>query len=164
MLPHSFLFGHLLQAQSLGSRLPPDGHITNLLSDIAEKYSDTDGIYYMDTWPFSSPLMVVSSPSAAAQVIQQLPLLKPAELTKIFYPITGGPDIIFMNGEQWRKSRQVFNPGFAPGYLLRQVPAIVEEVVIFQNALREHSKSCRIVQLDPITLDLTLDVIVRITL
>ena len=164
MLPHSFIWGHLLQAQSVMSQLPADAHITNLLSTVSEQFPDSDSVYYIDMWPFSPPLMVLSSPSTASQAVQQHSLRKPPQLTELFYPITGGPDLIFMNGEQWKKSRSVFNPGFNPRYLVSQVPAIVEEVVTFQEILREASQSGKIFQLDPVTLNLTLDVIARITL
>ena len=164
MLPHHFLWGHLLQLRSLKSQLPSDGHVTNILSQIAEQFSESDSVYYIDTWPFSPPLMVLSSPSTASQAVQQYPLRKPPYLTQIFYPITGGPDLIFMNGEQWKKSRSIFNPGFNPGYLVSQVPAIIEEVVTFTCILRDRCKRGEMFQMDPVTLNMTLDVISRLTL
>jgi cytochrome P450 len=112
MLPHSFLWGHLNQSQHSMSQLPSDAHITNLLSKISEQFSKSDSVYYMDMWPFSPPLMVLSSPSTASQAVQQHTLRKPPALTDLFYPITGGPDLIFINGELWKKSRSVFNPSF----------------------------------------------------
>lgn len=56
MLPHSFVWGHLLQLRPLQSRLPSDGQVTNVLSQLAEKFSDSDSVYYIDTWPFSPPI------------------------------------------------------------------------------------------------------------
>ena len=164
MLPHSFVWGHLLQLRSLQSRLPSDGHVTNVLSQLAEKFSDSDSMYYIDTWPFSPPIMVLSSPNTAFQAVQQQSLRKPPFLTQIFYPVTGGPDLIFMNGEQWKTSRSLFNPGFNPAYLVSQVPAIVEEVVTFTKILRDHYGQGQMFQLDPVTLNMTLDVISRLTL
>ena len=164
MLPHSFLWGHLNQVQSVQSQLPPDAHITNLLSKISEGFSKSDSVYYMDMWPFSPPLIVLSSPSTASQAVQEHTLRKPPTLTDLFYPVTGGPDLILMNGETWKKGRSVFNPGFNPSYLVSQVPAIVEEIVTFQHILRAASHHGHTFQLDPVTLNLTLDVIARITL
>lgn len=164
MLPHSFIWGHLLQAQSVMSQLPKDAHITNVLSKISEQFPSSDSVHYMDMWPFSPPLMVVSSPSFAHQAIQQHTLRKPPTLTELFYPITGGPDLIFMNGEQWKRSRNIFNPGFNPSYLVSQVPAIVEEMITFKETLRNACQKGEVFQLDRVTLNLTLDVIARITL
>ena len=164
MLPHSFLWGHLVQAYSIKDHLPNDAHIINTLSEISEQFPQSDSIYYMDLWPLGPPLMVLSSPSTAAQAVQQYSLRKPPSLARIFYPITGGQDLIFMNGEQWKKSRSVFNPGFNPRYLVSQVPAIVEEVVTFKAILRNAAQQGVVFQLDPVTLNLTLDVIARITL
>ena len=168
MLPHSRLWGHLAQASLIKSQLPSDAHITNLLSTITERldnqFPNSDSVNYMDMWPFSPPLMVVSSPNTAFQVVQQHSLRKPSTLMDLFYPITGGPDLIFTNGEQWKKSRGVFNPGFNPSYLVSQLPAIVEEVAIFKTILQDASQQEKAFQLDPVTLNLTLDVIARITL
>ena len=167
MLPHSYLWGHLVQANLIKSQLPTDAHITNLLSTITERlanhFPNSDSVCYMDMWPFSPPLMVVSSPDTASQAVQQQSLRKPSTLMDLFYPITGGPDLIFMNGEQWKKSRGVFNPGFNPSYLVSQVPAIVEEVVISKDILQAAGQQAKVFQLDPVTLNLTLDVIARIT-
>lgn len=69
-----------------------------------------------------------------------------------------------MNGEQWKTSRSIFNPGFNPAYLVSQVPAIVEEVVTFTKILRDHYGQGQMFQLDPVTLNMTLDVISRLTL
>ena len=146
------------------SELPADAHIVNVLSKASEQFADSDSVYYMDMWPFSPPLMVLSSPDTALQAIQQHALRKPPSLTELFRPVTGGADLIFMNGEQWKKGRSVFNPGFNPKYLISQVPAIVEEVVTFQSILRNACQEAQVFQLDPVTLNLTLDVIARITL
>lgn len=166
MLPHSFVWGHLLQPRSLQSRLPSDGHVTNVLSQLAEKFSDSDSdsVYYIDTWPFSPPTMVLSSPNTAFRAVQQHSLRKPPFPTQIFYPVTGGPDLIFMNGEEWKKSRSILNPGFNPAYLVSQIPAIVEEIVTFTKILRDHYGQGQVYQLDPVTLNMTLDVISRLTL
>lgn len=164
MLPHSFLWGHLIQVQSVLSQLPNDAHITHALSQISDHFPKSDSLYYLDMWPFSRPLIVLSSPASAHQAIQQFTLHKPAYLMDVFHPITGGPDLIFMNGEQWKRSRSIFNPAFNPSYLVGRVPAIVEEVVTFKEKLRNFCQTGEMIQLDPVTLDLTLDVIVRITL
>ena len=164
MLPHSFLWGHLAQIQSIRSQLPSDAHITNLMSKISEQFPDSDSIYYMDLWPFIPPLLILSSPNTAAQAIKQHSLRKPPVLAEIFRPITGGNTLVFMNDEEWKKSRSIFNPGFSPNYLATQIPAIVEEVISFKETLREACQQGKIFQLDPVTLNLTLDVIVRTTL
>ncbi|KAL8732667.1 MAG: hypothetical protein Q9166_002643 [cf. Caloplaca sp. 2 TL-2023] len=146
------------------AQLPFDAHIINLLSTISERFKKSDSVYYMDMWPFSPPLMVLSSPGTASQAIQQHTLRKPPALTELFRPITGGQDLIFMNGETWKKGRSVFNPGFNPSHLISQVPAIVEEVITFKDILQTFYQKGRAFQLDPVTLNLTLDVIARITL
>ena len=163
MLPHSFLWGHLAQVQSIRAQLPSNAHITNLLSKISEQFPNSDSVYYMDMWPFVPPLMILSSPSTASQAIKQHSLRKPPVLAEIFRPITGGDTLVFMNGEEWKKSRSIFNPGFGPSYLVTQVPAVVEEVIIFET-LRNACQQEKIFQLDPVTLNLTLDVITRISL
>ena len=107
MLPHSFLWGHLIQAYAIESQLPIDAHITNLLSGMMKRLSTqfpkSDSVYYVDLWPFSPSLMVVGSPSLASQAVQHQSLRKPSTLTDLFYPITGGSRPYF---HEWRTTEK----------------------------------------------------------
>ena len=58
----------------------------------------------------------------------------------------------------------IFDPGFNPAYLVSQVPAIVEEVFTFTKILRDRYGQGQVFRLDPVTLNMTLDVISRLTL
>ena len=164
MPPHSFFWGHLRYLQRTKSQLPSDAHIIHTLSKISKEFPGSDSVYYLDMWPFSSPFMVLSSPSTASQAIHQNTLLKPGFLTDVFHPITGGLDLIFMNGENWKRGRNIFNPGFNPRYLVSLVPAMVEEAVIFEQILGQQSQHGCVFQMDPVVLNLTFDIIARITL
>ena len=114
MLPQSYLWGHLAQADLTKSQLPTDAHITSLLSTITERlanhFPNSDSVYYMDMWPFSPPLMVMSLPDTASQAVQQRFLRKPSTLMDLFYPITGDSDLIFINGEQWKREARPGSP------------------------------------------------------
>lgn len=51
------------------------------------------------------------------------------------HPITGGPNLISMNGDEWKYWRSLFNPGFSTGAMLDNVPHVVDSVLVFRERL-----------------------------
>ena len=113
----------------------------------------------MDLWPFSFPLLVVSSPELAFQTCQQYDLPKPAVLKPFFNPFAGGDNLFVTNGHEWKSARSLFNPGFNANYLLTQMPHIVKETSVFVEILREHAVKGDIFSLDRLACDFTMDMI-----
>lgn len=143
--------------------LPADVHVNVSTTEISRDFTETDA-FYLDFWPFSRTILVVSSPHAAFQVTQKYNLPKPRLLQDYFLPITGGPNLFTMPEEQWKPWRDIFNPGFSASYILEQVPHIVEEVSVYCEILREHARKRDIFSLDETTLRLTMDIIGAVTL
>ena len=79
-------------------------------------------------------------------------------------PMTGGNDLVTMEGAEWRKWRNIFNPGFSNSHLMTLVPDIMKEISIFCKILRESAEKAEIVSMDTLATKLSLDVIGRAAL
>lgn len=50
--------------------------------------------YYIDTWPFLNPPLIIASPSTLYQIMQEHPLPKHHTLRSFLRPLTDGLDIV----------------------------------------------------------------------
>ncbi|RYP91331.1 hypothetical protein DL770_002565 [Monosporascus sp. CRB-9-2] len=132
-----------------------------VVRQMAKQFSN--GIFYLNLWPFNNTLMVVANPFTASQVEAAF-LDKPNTMCGTLEIINGGPSLQTMHGITWKKWRALFNPGFAAGYMTSLAPAIADEVAVFCKLLRELAGRGEILQLEEYTLRLTFDVIGRVTL
>lgn len=82
MPPHHPLFGHMLLAKDLLSKVPQDAHPFYLPGLIRRAVPDVGPVFYLDMWPFALPILVVSSPSTAYQITQKHSLPKSGELRR----------------------------------------------------------------------------------
>lgn len=146
------------------SKVPSDVHGHILPNQVKIRMPELGPIFYLDTWPFSPPLLVVVGPDEAHQITEEQSLPKFHTLSEYMRPITGGNDLVSMEGDQWKKWRSLFNPGFASGHLTTLVPIMVEEMLFFCEKLRDHAKKSDIFPLDPHTARLSLDIIGRVAL
>ena len=153
------VFGHLLCLPPILKTLPRNAQQPEAFAKLAGKFGSSDGTFYLDLWPFSNPLLIVTSPPLAIQTCQQHDLVKPHILGPFFDPLAGGPNLFTMNGAEWRRSRALFNPGFSANYILAQIGHIVEETLVYVEILREHARDQKLFSLDEITLWFTLDII-----
>ena len=138
MPPYNPIFGHLLLANKILSKLPRDMHPKCLPGQIRREIPDVGPVFYLDMWPFTLPILVVSSPSAAYQLTQERLSLKPEGVRKFLRPLTQNKDLLSLEGELWKYWRNVFNSGFSAGYLINLVPQITKEINIFCEVLREY--------------------------
>ncbi len=159
MPPHHPIFGHLLFAANLLSKLPPDAHPSYLPDLIRRAVPQVGQVFYLDMWPFSRPILVVSSPSVARQFTQEYPLRKSPEVRRWMKPLTDNQDLVTLEGQAWKQWRHVFNPGFSASHLVRLVPQIIGQVSVFCDILQERAKQDAIFPLEEITVNLTMDTI-----
>jgi len=164
MPPHSFVFGHIFVVMRLLSQLPSDAHAFYVPDQVRRNYPDFGQNYYLDLWPFASPMLVLASPYTINQVNQEHVLHKYPQLRDFIRPLTDNLDILSMEGQMWKKWRAVFNPGFSAAHLMTLVPGIVKETEIFCQILREHAEKRDIFQMKALTDNLTMDVIGRVVL
>lgn len=167
MLPHSFLFGHLIEIGKVmvKRKLPPKCHTHWLpllfleeVPELAQK-----GILYLDVWPISQPLISLYHPDLIAQLTEgNFPKAKLMEME--FGPMTDNRDLLTMEGQDWKRARAVFNPGFSAKNLLSLVPEFVSEIQPFKQRLLAASKTNEVVKLEKWTTSMAIDVIGRAVL
>ncbi|KAL4898965.1 hypothetical protein BDW74DRAFT_184242 [Aspergillus multicolor] len=161
MPPFNTLSGHFGALKRTIQQMPRNATLHSVMLKLSEQFPA--GMFYINMWPFSGTWLVVATPSAAAQ-IQSLNLSKPDILRNPLETITGGPSLISMHGETWKRWRALFNPGFNPNYLVRLAPLIADEVVVFCEQMRKKARDDCVFQLEPLTLRLTVDTICSVTL
>ena len=164
MPPHHPILGHLQYMAGIMSELPKDIHGHVLPHQIKLKLPDLGPIFYVDTWPFGYPMLVITAPDQAYQITQAHSLPKFHALRDYMRPMTGGNDMITMEGKEWKKWRRVFQPGFKSGHLMTLVPKIVDEMSIFCNILRDLARKQEIFLMDQVATNLSLDIIGRVAL
>lgn len=164
MPPHNPLFGHLLLVASIAVRLPSHAHGHYLADLIRRRYPELGTAFYLDLWPFTPTVLVVISPTLAAQFTQERLLPKHPGLRRFFGPLTGKQDLLSMEGPAWKTWRGIFNPGFSTAHLMTLVPAMMKDVSIFCDQLQEHARQGDVFSLEEMTLNVTIDVIGRVAL
>lgn len=164
MPPYHPIFGHLLVINRILSKLPRDMHLQYLPSQMRREIPDVGPVFYLDTWPFNLPILVVSSPSAAYQLTQERSLPKTDGLRNFLRPLAQNKDLVSLEGQEWKYWRNVFNPGFSAGHLMNLVPQISEEISTFCEILRERAQAGDLFLLEEVTVNLTMDTIGRVAL
>ncbi|MCJ1337985.1 hypothetical protein MMC09_003269 [Bachmanniomyces sp. S44760] len=164
MPPHNPIFGHLTLVGATLAPLPSDAHRHYIADGIRRAYPDLGPTYYIDTWPFGPPMLVLQEPSALYQATQEHSLRKYSLLENYIRPLTGGGDLLIMEGKEWKTWRAIFNPGFSQSHLMTLVPGILEDTLTFCEILREQVQKGSICKLEDSTIKLTMDVIGRVTL
>lgn len=164
MPPHHPIFGHLQLVAGIMSSLPSDIHGHVLPHQIKLRLPGLSPVFYIDTWPFGPPMLVITAPDQAHQVTQSHSLPKFHALRDYMRPMTGGNDLVTMEGRAWKTWRDTFSPGFRSGHLITLVPEMVKEVSIFCTILRDLAGKHEMFLMDRVATRLSLDVIGRITL
>ncbi|KAI0384729.1 cytochrome P450 4V3 [Hypomontagnella monticulosa] len=175
ILPHSLLFGHLPIFADFRKETPPDVNIYvfhTWLAENYEKYFPGSGslppVIYLDLWPLTSSLAMVTDPAAASQftVTQSLP--KVGIVKEFISTLTSCVDILTTEGQAWKTWRSRFNPGFSQRNLTTMLPEIIEEVAVFVDGLKKLAGDSGswgpVFQLEEKTTNLTFDIICRATL
>lgn len=158
----SWVTGHLLTLQKYVDQLPPGANVNLAMAELAREYADTE-VFLMDFWPVYPPLYIVFDPEAACQITTKYNLSKTDMHLQFMKPITGGPNLISMDGQEWKTWRSLFNPGFSQGTMMENVPHIVSSVQVFCEVLKEKVDG-GLIELDNMTTRLTMDVIMKLTL
>lgn len=168
MLPHSFLFGHLLvfAKVAIKRKLPRDLHGAYTPLWLALEYPEIakTGLVYMDPWPIAPPTLAVFDPDMMTQFTAENSQLKHPNVNREFLPFAGGTDLVTSDGLIWKTARLMFNPGFAIKNLMSLVPGFVEEAVRFREVLGKMADKGDVVPLEKATTNVTVDIIGRAVL
>ena len=78
MLPHSFWFGHLAIVGKTLMKRPPDLLPMVLPALLAEDFPEiaSQGLFYLDSWPFAYPMIAVLNPDIITQFTQDVSMPK----------------------------------------------------------------------------------------
>jgi cytochrome P450 len=109
----SWITGHLLVLQQYVDGIPPDAAVAFAMRDLCQEYSHTE-VFLMDFWPVHPPLLTVFGPEAISQVCNKYNLPKTVVASRFMKPVAGGPNLVSMNGDEWKYWRSLFNPVLVP--------------------------------------------------
>ena len=164
MPPYSFLFGHIPILVKSAPEIPLDVHPHVLMTHIYRKFG-LDAFFYLDNWPFTSyRQLIISDPAIAVQVAQTHSLPKHPVLGDFVKHIVGPTSMLTLSGEEWKRSRAMFNPGFSSTHLMTLAGGIVDDTLTFCEVLSEHAKRGDIFLLEEAATRLTIDIIGRVVL
>ena len=133
-----------------------------MFADIAHEHFQSEGLFYIDLWPASGMMMVVTSPLVAAQAAQtntKICFERASMLRRFFKPIAGGTNLFDMTEREWRPWRAMFNKGFSTEQVTNLVPHVLRETEVYKEILRGLARNEEMFYLDLITLRFTMDVI-----
>ncbi|KAI4270966.1 MAG: hypothetical protein L6R38_006969 [Xanthoria sp. 2 TBL-2021] len=164
MPPYNPILGHLPVVINVMSKIPGDSHNQYLPSLLRRAYPDLGPNFYMDTWPFGSPVLFICEPIALHQITQEHSLPKHPDLREFLRPLANGLDIVTMEGQQWKTWRNIFNPGFSLAHLMTLTPLIINETAIFCDILKERAEEAKIFAMKSLTDRWTMDIIGNVVL
>lgn len=154
---------------------PPDINVYvfhTWLSENCERYfpghSYLPPVIYLDLWPMTSSLALVTDPVAASQFTVTKSLPKIGVVRQFIEPLTSCMDIFCAAGQDWKSWRSRFNPGFSQRNLTAMLPELLEEVTVFVEELKKMTRDNGdwgpVFQLEKKTTNLTFDIIGRAAL
>ena len=82
------------------SKLSEDVHGHVLPHQIKLKLPDLCPVFYIDTWLFGHPMLVITAPDQAYQITQAYPLPKFYALRNYMRPMTSSNDLTVMEGKE----------------------------------------------------------------
>jgi hypothetical protein len=172
-LPHSWIFGHLAFMGIFRQEQPGDSNIYNMhywfLNNVERFFPGEKTIppvIYLDLWPVvTSSMILCTHPAVSAQFTQSKNLPKARISSKFLEPLTQNKDIVSSEGDDWKSWRSRLNPGFSPRNVTALLPELVEEVLVFVDALKKLAGKDgswgQVFQLEEKTTNLTFDIIIR---
>jgi cytochrome P450 len=131
---------------------------------LLQRQHNLPGLFYIDTWPITVPMLIITEPSIAAQVTQKPSLPRHSLVKEALRNLTGPRSIFDTNGQEWKSLRSLFNPGFASTHLNALVPGIADHVMVFHSKLLAHARKGDVFPVENMVTSLTLDVIGQVVL
>jgi sterigmatocystin biosynthesis cytochrome P450 monooxygenase len=90
--------------------MPPFAHGVYIGDQIRQRYPRLDSTFYLDTWPFASPILVVLKPDMMYQLTQANQIPKDKGLHHFVEPLTGKEDLMTVEGAVWKRWRPILIP------------------------------------------------------
>jgi cytochrome P450 len=163
MPPRSFWFGHIPLAFALRRTTPKDLHAHAFLDLVRRKYN-LEKAFYLDTWPFDRPVLVVLDVELANIVTTKKNLDKDPAIEFLLGPILGPDNILTDVGAKWKATRSIFNPGFSSAHLMSIVPMIVDHTETYYDIMKTYAAEGTQFLMEDAAMRYTVDIIGRVTL
>ncbi|KAF1841638.1 cytochrome P450 [Cucurbitaria berberidis CBS 394.84] len=159
--PCNLFLGHLIPMGKIAMKHPQRVHPHVLVANLMREYN-LPSVFYLDNRPAAEyPVLVVADPEVARE-ISESGLPKHRTLLETIEPLAGRLNILSIEGQLWKKWRNVFNPGFSVQQVISQVPVIVECTEAFINILDRHASKDEVFRLEEETTKISIDVIGRV--
>ncbi|GAB1309801.1 Sterigmatocystin biosynthesis P450 monooxygenase stcS [Madurella fahalii] len=161
--PTSLILGHLRTLGYFIRTGKPNGHPDLAFAAMNETLGRPP-LMFVDTRPLGSPMVIVRSHEIAEQISKASKLF-PYSLPKTprvyghMVHVTGPTSILAAHGEDWKRLRRRFNPGFAPQHLITFLPCILEKSFAFLGHLDSFAQTGQPFSLVLLTGNLTFDII-----
>jgi cytochrome P450 len=164
MPPHHWLLGHIPLSASVIGSLPPYAHSVYVGDQIRQRYPHLDSAFYLDNWPFVTLILIVLKPDMIYQLMQENQIPKDKGMYRFLELLTGKSDLVTLEGDMWKYWRAIFNPGFSSSHISSVVPGMIEEIRVFREILAKNVEEGRMMFLEKATLNLTIDIIGKVTM
>jgi cytochrome P450 len=140
---------------------PPDCHPQVYLTSIAQKYN-LKGVFYIDLWPISTPMVVLIEPSimTQVQVTNVLPMHPMSE--DFMKPIVGPDNIASSNGAVWKLMHNNIAPAFSWSHIRNLSAVVIDECDTFRSRLDVLAETEKTFSMETVGSQLVFDVIARI--
>ncbi|KAG8531781.1 uncharacterized protein KY384_003417 [Bacidia gigantensis] len=143
--------------------LPENIHPHTFIHYLKQTY-DLPDVFYVDTWPVGDQICAVVNPELAQYVTVQHSLPKHPALERTLNHITGFKSLVGLEGQEHKRWRAVFNPGFSTAHLMTLVSGIVDDCTVFRDILVKHAEKGDRFLLEEAATGVTIDVIGRAVL
>jgi cytochrome P450 len=158
MPPLNLFFGHLFVIKQYLDQFPADFLFNYIVLSMSRTFPKHH-MFYLDFWPFTILVLIVSNPHAADLIMRHFWVQKPQNVLDAFLQMSGGLNLVTMPEGPWKRWRSIFNQGFSPAYMLEQIPRLVDQGQIFCEKLRNHARNGDLFQSEEATFRFTIDVI-----
>lgn len=139
--------------------MAPYAHGFYVADKIRQRFPELNSAFYLDIWPFGTPILAVLRPEMMYQLTQATQVPKYRGLRTFIKPLTGKEDLVTMEGKVWRHWRSIFNPGFSANHICSLIPGMVEKAQVFRHLLEERATNGEMFLLEHSSLSLTVDII-----
>ncbi|KAF2184999.1 cytochrome P450 [Zopfia rhizophila CBS 207.26] len=162
-LPQSLLLGNLKTFADFYKMGDGRRHVDYVLKDMF-KAAGNPPILFCDIRPVNYAMTCVASHDIAEQCTRATKLFpnsvpKSPTIQGGLRRLIGAKSILSEEGESWKTLRKRFNIGFAPHHLLTLLPQILQKTSIFMSKLDSFAQSGAEFDMDPLTTNLTFDII-----
>ncbi|KAK8075558.1 hypothetical protein PG997_010221 [Apiospora hydei] len=133
--PTSLVLGHLKVFGDYVKRNRPDAHPDMAIVAMNQALGRPP-LMFVNLRPISQPMVVVGDHNIADQLTRATPAFPTSppkssrSLDRLQY-IMGPTSIFSTHGDEWKRLRRRFSPGFSPQYLLAFVPEILDKGLLF---------------------------------